>query len=120
MNATANRGDTAHRAGIVPLPAPSPMASSAGLSFARVSPTAWRGVLAAALVVAGGLALAEPALGQAEIELLNTTLTPVNIPVYGELTTTILGCGPTAGLPDYCGTALKDHDFTEAGVDLQH
>ena len=49
---------------------------AAGLSFTRLAPAAWRGVLAAALVAAGGLALAEPALGQAEVELLNTTLTP--------------------------------------------
>ena len=115
MNATANRGDTAHRAGIVPLPAPSPMASSAGLSFARVSSTAWRGVLAAALVVAGGLALAEPALGQAEVELLNTTLTPADIPVFGTEDTAV-GCGPTRGTPYYCGIRMTDDDFTEAGV----
>ena len=88
---------------------------AAGLSFARAAPAAWRGVLAAALVAAGGLALAEPALGQAEIELLNATLTPVNIPQFGTQNTQ-LGCGPTAGLPHYCGTNITDDDFTEAGV----
>ena len=88
---------------------------AAGLSFTRLAPAAWRGVLAAALVAAGGLALAEPALGQAEVELLNTTLTPVNIPVFGTQNTAV-GCGPTAGLPEYCGTIMTDHDFTEAGV----
>ncbi len=88
---------------------------AAGLSFARAAPAAWRGVLAAALVAAGGLALAEPALGQAEVELLNTTLTPVNIPQVGTQNTA-LGCGPIPRRPDYCGISMTDDDFTEAGV----
>ena len=86
---------------------------AAGLSFARVSPAARRGVLAAALVAAGGLALPEPALGQAEVELLNTTLTPAVVPHSGY---TVLGCGPTPRTPYYCGTIMTDDDFTEAGV----
>ena len=88
---------------------------AAGLSFARAAPAAWRGVLAAALVAAGGLVLAEPALGQAEIELLNTTLTPADIPSTGTQDTSA-GCGPTRGTPYYCGIRMTDDDFTEAGV----
>ena len=89
---------------------------AAGLSFARAAPAAWRGVLAATLVAAGGLALAEPALGQAEVELLDATLTPLNIPQFGTQNTQ-LGCNPQPGTTNHCSINMTDDGFTEAGVD---
>ena len=88
---------------------------AAGLSFARAAPAAWRGVLAAALVAAGGLVLAEPALGQTEVEFLNATLTPVDILQVGTQNTAV-GCNPPTGLPKACSASMTDDDFTEAGV----
>ena len=83
--------------------------------FARTASATWRGLLVASLLAPAAVASARPASAQAEIELLNTTLTPVDVPQPGT-SNTLIGCGPTAGLPDYCGTIMMDDDFTEAGV----
>ena len=73
---------------------------------------AWRTGLTAALVAQAVLASARPALAQAEIELLNATLTPKDYPQVGT-STTVVGC--LAANPT-CSTRMTDADFTEAGT----
>ena len=81
--------------------------------FARTASATWRGLLVASLLAPAAVASARPASAQAEIELLNTTLTPAHVPHSGN---TILGCNPPTGLPKACSTSMTDDDFTEAGV----
>ena len=73
---------------------------------------AWRTGLTAALSALAVLASARPALAQAEIELLNATLTPKDYPPAGT-SNTVVGC--LAANPTY-STRMTDADFTEAGT----